>query len=94
MMLKAYAFFDMKIGIYSSPFFVLHEGQAIRTAQELSSDLQTTIGRHPADYSLHLVGEFNDNTGVLSGVGPAVVVTCASLVAKATPLFKMDQEEI
>jgi hypothetical protein len=89
MISKAYSFFDTKTGIYSAPFFMLHEGAAIRTATELANDLGTTIGRHPGDFQLRLVGEFDDNIGAIGSVGPATVLECSSLVkTRPVDLFK------
>lgn len=70
MMLLAFAFLDTKVGAYTAPFFMPHRGQAIRAASELAGDRQTTIGRHPADFSLVELGTFDDATGVLQAVQP------------------------
>lgn len=90
---KAYSFLDKKTGMYSAPFHVVHEAIAMRTARELVADIDTTVGRHPADFDLYLVGEFNDNTGIYSGVGPACVTSCAALVPTVTATF-FDKETV
>jgi hypothetical protein len=82
MIVKAYSFLDQKLGIFSMPFFCHMEGQAIRIASELATDVNTTVGRHPEDFSLYLVGEFNDNTGILAVVGPTAVTNIVSLLPK------------
>lgn len=88
MILKAYAFLDTKIGVFSQPFFMAYEGHAIRAAIELGSDLSTAIGRHPADFNLYLIGEFNDNTGIMSAVGPVSISTVLALLPpKSAQLF-------
>lgn len=63
MILRAFAFLDTKTGAFSVPFFTNHPGNALRMAGDLANDVSTTIGRHPADYVLHQVGTFNDDTG-------------------------------
>lgn len=65
MRINAYAFLDAKTGCFTTPFFMLHHGQAVRAAMELGQDLNTTVGRHPADFHLHVIGTFDDQTGVL-----------------------------
>jgi hypothetical protein len=82
MIVKAYSFLDQKLGLFSMPFFCHMEGQAVRTASELAADTSTTIGRHPEDFSLYLVGEFNDNTGILTVVGPTAITNIVSLLPK------------
>lgn len=64
MITKMFSFFDTKAGFFHTPFFFHHPGQAIRAAMDLASDLSTSIGRHPADYALFQLGEFDDATGV------------------------------
>lgn len=92
MIVKAYSFLDTKVGLFSSPFFFVHEGHAIRAALEIGSDVSTAIGRHPADFILYLVGEFNDNTGLFTAIGPVSISTVLSLLpVKSTHLF---QEEV
>lgn len=93
MILKAYSFLDTKTGIFSTPFYFLHEGQAIRAAIDIGSDLSTSVGRHPADYHLYFIGEFDDNTGLYSVVGPVGMgAVIAFLPVKAAQFF--DKETI
>lgn len=63
MMIKVFCLYDTKTGIFGTPFFMQHVGQAVRACQDLGADLSTTIGRHPADYMLCELGEFDDNSG-------------------------------
>jgi hypothetical protein len=63
MIVKAFCLYDTKTGLFATPFFMAHVGQAIRACQDLGSDLNTTVGRHPADYMLCELGTFDDNTG-------------------------------
>lgn len=68
MKLKAFALLDMKVGAFGTPFFMAHLGQAIRAVTDLCQDLNTTPGRHPGDFALCEIGEYDDNTGVLSAM--------------------------
>lgn len=63
MMLKVFSLLDQKTGIFSPPFFMVHQAQAMRAVVELGCDPNTTVGRHPADFALCCLGEFDDNTG-------------------------------
>lgn len=65
MMKRVFCFYDMKVGIFGTPFFCRHVGEALRIAQQLASDGETVIGRHPADFSLVEIGEFDDTTGAM-----------------------------
>lgn len=63
MMLKAFCLLDQKTGVHHAPIFFNHRGLAIRAAVDLGSDLSTSVGRHPHDYRLLCVGEFDDTVG-------------------------------
>lgn len=94
MILKAFAFLDLKAGMFGTPFFMAHAGQAIRAATDLGSDSSTTVGRHPADFQLCEIGLFDDQTGQLSSVTPVVLGTVAAfLPVPAQTLFPMEQSE-
>jgi len=83
MILKAFAFLDIKTGAYSRPFFVNHLAEAIRMAIEIASDRQTMIGRYPQDYELVEIGSFNDDTAALDGSKPNALGTVVSYLPSA-----------
>lgn len=66
MILLAYALLDNKTGHFSTPFFFNHRGHAIRAVIELGTDPNTTVGRHPNDFTLCEVGVFDDQVGRLT----------------------------
>lgn len=91
MIITAYALFDAKVGVYHQPFFMLHRGQAIRATMELGSDLNTTVGRYPADFHLYEIGLYDDSTGTLSALpAPVALGPVASFLEPSRaqlPLF-------
>lgn len=70
MLILAFSFFDTKAQIFSAPFFMAHRGQALRAAIDLGTDLQTTVGKYPADFVLYELGTFDDQTGTLTHSAP------------------------
>lgn len=89
MMLKAYSIFDNKALQYHPPFFASTDGAATRMLADLVGDSQTSIGRHPSDYVLYCVGEYDDTKGVMRPYSPLVhVVDAVALVPvqKSLPL--------
>lgn len=70
MILRAYSIFDTKALNYHAPFFMNTNGQAVRAFSDLANDLNTTVGRHPADYILYCVGTFDDATAELTALAP------------------------
>lgn len=70
MILNAYTLFDMKALNYHSPFFTSTDGAAVRMLQDLVSDMNTNVGRHPADYVLYHCGKYDDQSGFFHAEQP------------------------
>jgi len=59
--------YDAKAEIYTPPFFVPTVGIATRAFKDCINSKDHQFGKHPADYSLFQLGEFDDNTATISG---------------------------
>lgn len=70
MMLRMYAIYDVKALAYAPPFFMATDGVATRAFKELVDDNTTSVGRHPGDFKLYCVGQFDDQRGVAMGLSP------------------------
>ncbi|WNK12661.1 MAG: nonstructural protein [Microvirus sp.] len=98
MRLKAFALLDTKVSAFHTPFFMAHTGHAIRACGELGADLSTTVGRHPADFILYEIGEFDDSRGSLLphdlpiNLGP-VLAFIPQRSPSATPLLDVLPEQ-
>lgn len=60
-----YAVYDSKAKAFCRPFFAAVEAVALRAFEGGANDPENEIGRHPNDFSLFQVGEFDDDTGVV-----------------------------
>lgn len=89
MILKAFALYDSKTGAFGVPFFMHHVGAAVRAVSELALDRSTTVGRHPSDFVLYMLGEYDDATGVMSASAPQNLGLAASFLPQqeTMPLF-------
>lgn len=60
-----FTIYDDKAKAYLPPFFLPEVGQAIRTFADCVNDPkgEHAFSRHPADYTLFLVGEFDQSSG-------------------------------
>lgn len=65
MKLKVFAIHDQAAEAYLQPFFMQTRGQAIRALTDTMKDESTTFNKHPQDYTLFEVGEYDDSTGSL-----------------------------
>jgi len=66
MLLIACSVFDVKAKAYMVPFFVQNVNLARRSFGDAVCDSSTGISRHPEDYQLYKVGEFDDNSGIFA----------------------------
>lgn len=63
-----YAVYDRKAEMYSQPFLEIKDGTAIRAVQDLViNNKDHAFAKHPSDFSLHRLGEFDEITGVITG---------------------------
>lgn len=97
MQLKAFSLLDMKTGIFNTPFFMSHVGQAIRACTDLGQDRTTIVGRYPSDYQLVEVGTWDDQTAILERCNPqshGVVSSFLPAPEGAMPLFEPNRESV
>lgn len=65
MLTNAYSIKDSATATFSPPFFQPNDAVAIRSFTDLARDPSTNIFRHPSDFTLHRIGTWNDDTGLL-----------------------------
>jgi len=58
-----YTIRDSKVEAYMNPFTVPTKGAALRMVTDIVNDRGHTFNKHPEDYILFELGEFDDNTG-------------------------------
>ena len=63
MNIKLFAIFDSKVEAYMQPFFSSTEGSAIRSFADVVNDGKSQIWSHPEDYTLFMIGSFDDRSG-------------------------------
>lgn len=65
MILKMFTVFDQKAKAYLSPFCMAEKGQAIRSFTDLINDGDHQFSKHPEDYTLLFIGEYDDETAAI-----------------------------
>lgn len=73
MIYKMYAVKDTKIG-YQSPFLQVSEAVAKRSFKEAVNDTRSEMNRHPEDIELWKVGDYDDQTGKITGQEPKYII--------------------
>lgn len=66
MIMKIFAVYDSAVAAYMSPFFMHSRGQALRAFADTAEDASSSIGKHPKDFTLFELGEYNDSTAGFS----------------------------
>ena len=64
MVLVACSVFDVKASAYMQPFFVANTSMAIRGFGDAVNNPETGISKHPEDFQLYKVADFDDNKGL------------------------------
>lgn len=97
MNLKIYTVRDRAADVYGTPFFMPSHGQAIRSfADEINNPRDgNTLNRHPQDFDLYALGEYDDQTGTFTTNTPKQIAIGADLVQRAqtpeqTEMFRRD----
>lgn len=89
MTFRMYSVFDVKAAVYSVPFSAPNDQMAVRSFGDGCQDERSPWAKHPEDYSLHLVGQFDDAAGAVSPVSPVVFVAKAADFQRSTPALKV-----
>lgn len=82
MIVKVFAVFDSKAAFFGQPFFDQKEGSAIRNFSDAVNDSSNPNNmwfKHPEDFSLFVVGEFDNLTGELIPSTPKNLVTASAV---------------
>lgn len=66
MVLKVFSIFDVKSAIFSQPFFSSNNVTALRSFSDLVGESGNQVSKHPEDFKLYCIGDFNDNSGGLA----------------------------
>ena len=85
---KIFTIYDSKAKAYITPFFLHQEGMAIRIFTDCVNDPKHQFGKHPEDYILFHIGEWEDEKAKFQPNIPIALVTGIELVEQK------DQKEL
>lgn len=80
---KLFAAFDTEMGCFLNPFTASERGIAVREMMRAVIHKHGDVGAHPEKFNLLELGEFDDESGVLTALekGPQLVITGAQISA-------------
>ncbi|QGH73234.1 MAG: DNA binding protein [Microviridae sp. ctKAt32] len=67
-----FSVYDSKALCYGVPFFMATVGAAVRAFQDVANDVNSVINRHPMDFVLYKIGEFDDEKGIVESLQPFI----------------------
>lgn len=78
------AVYDARVQAFLNPIFCTTKGEAIRSFSDAVADDRAPFKAHPEDYSLFVLGEFDEGLGVFDNTVPApeLLVLAVNLVRK------------
>jgi len=65
--MKIFSVYDSKAEYYAQPQFSENKATALRAFHALCNDMETQISKHPGDYTLFQIGDFDERTGTIKG---------------------------
>lgn len=80
----AYAIYDTKAEFFQRPFFAQTDGIALRAVVDESLRRGSELNKHPSDYIVFAIGEFDDSNGGLAGFTPRNLGLVKSLISQDT----------
>lgn len=82
---KVYSVFDSKAAVYGTPFFMPNDAMAVRAFTDLVNGPENMISVHPEDFSLFVLGDFDDQLAKLTSLQAPLNLVTAAAVKRFTP---------
>ena len=82
MLTIALSVYDSKADCFSPPFFSRSRGEGLRNFADAGRDQQSSLSRHPEDFSLYQIGVFNDSDGRFASQEPERLSSLSELLIK------------
>lgn len=61
---QVFAVYDAKAENFGMPIYMHNKGEALRAFTDQANDGQSMISKHPEDFTLFHLGEFESSTGI------------------------------
>jgi len=94
MILKMFTIHDSAAQAFLPPFFYPQDDQARRTFSQCVNDTTHQFGRHPHDYTLFCVGEFDDQTATIHHDTPVAIGNGVEFVQRKNDTDQPDLQGI
>lgn len=82
MITKVFCIYDSKAKVFQLPFFMPTIGAAVRAFEDLVMDKSTMVNRHPDDFVLYEIGQYDDSNAETIAHHPISLVVTAKELKK------------
>jgi len=79
MIVRMFAVYDGVARAFATPFFMRSDGEALRAFSSEVNNPQSSLNRNASDFTLHVLGDFDDSSGEFTSA-PARLASAASLL--------------
>lgn len=83
---------DAAVGAFLPPFYARSKGEATRSFTDAVNDPKGQFGRFAKDYSLHFLGEFDDNLGMFITAAPIRMIGAVEVLVQEVQAPGMFEE--
>lgn len=80
MIMEVYTVLDRGVKAYLPPFFCRSRGEALRSFTDAVNNREHQFFKHATDYSLWLIGRYDDDSARLEACEPERVVTALEVL--------------
>lgn len=80
MLTKVYTVYDKKVSKYGNLITSTHVGEVTRSVERALGDPESALARWPGDFSIVVIGEYDQADGKLTATPVEVVLEVAALV--------------
>lgn len=91
MKLLALSIYDSAVGCYQQPFYARSRGEAVRLFSDACQDKSSPFGKHPHDFTLMQVGEFDDQSGALNQTTHSKIISALECLPTGTDEIPFNQ---
>lgn len=79
--MKMFTVYDEQQKVFAKPMFFHQRGEVVRAVQDEVKNPESMLSKHPNDYRLYYLGEFDNLTGMVTGLDiPELVCPVSDLV--------------
>lgn len=83
-MKKLFCVYDSQTTMFGPPILGINKGDVIRQFTVLVNDGQSQFSKHPMDFALFEIGDYDESTGSIAPVAvPVRIITANELLSKA-----------